>query len=345
LKTNRVRETTMLDLVLGLPEQIAEAEVSARRVALGRRRSYSNVVVAGMGGSAISGDICRTVLADVDPIPVFVCRRYDVPALVTDKTLFVGISYSGNTEETLSAIRHARRRGCDMVFITTGGKLGRMARRMAVPAVRVPSGLQPRAALGHLCTSLLVVLERLGICGPVGSALNEAVTLMVDRREAWLRHAGEIARKLEDNLPMVYGTAPLLEAVLDRWRCQLNENAEVMCHTSMLSEHNHNEVVGMGQPGWLARRSVIVALHDSSSPEQNRTRLAQVLDITRGSYREAIHVESEGRSSLARVFSLTMIGDLVSVELAALRGVDAMPVERIVELKRRMAGGRKRSRR
>lgn len=336
---------TMLDLVLGLPEQIAEAEFSARRARLGRRRKYTNVVVAGMGGSAISGDIARNLLADTNPVPVLVCRRYDVPALVTDKTLFVGISYSGNTEETLSAIRHARKRGCDMVFITTGGRLGQMAKRIAVPLVRVPAGLQPRAALGYLCTSLLVVLERLGICKPLGSALNEAVTLMVGRREAWLRQAGATARKLDGNLPMVYATSPLLEAVLDRWRCELNENAEVMCHTSMLSEHNHNEVVGMGQPGWLARRSVIVALHDSSSPEQNRARLAHVLDITRGAYREAIHVESEGRSPLARMFSLIMIGDLVSVELAALRGVDAMPVERIAELKRRMAGGRKRSRR
>ncbi|UCG42824.1 MAG: bifunctional phosphoglucose/phosphomannose isomerase [candidate division WOR-3 bacterium] len=343
--TSRYQEMTMLDLVLGLPEQMAEAEVNARRAGLGRRRRYSNVVVAGMGGSAISGHICRTLLAETNQVHVLVCRRYDLPALVTDKTLFVGISYSGNTEETLSATRHARKRGCDMVFITTGGRLGRMAKRMAVPVVGVPAGLQPRAALGHLCTSLLVALERLGICKSFKSALNEAVTLMVDRREAWLRQAGAIARKLDGNLPMVYGTSPLLEAVLDRWRSQLNENSEVMCHTSMLSEHNHNEVVGMGRPGWLARRSVIVALHDRSSPKQNRTRLAHVLDITRGGYREAIHVESEGRSALARVFSLIMIGDLVSVELAALRGVDAMPVERIVELKRRMAGGKKRSRR
>ena len=344
MRTTRVRETTMLDLVLGLPEQIAEAEVSARRVRLGRRRKYTNVVVAGMGGSAISGDIARTLLAETNPVPVFVCRRYDVPALVTDRTLFVGISYSGDTEETLSAIRHARSRGCDMVFVTTGGRLGRMAGRMRIPVITVPAGLQPRAALGHLCTSLLVVLERLGICRPLGRALNEAVTLMVGRREAWLRQAGGIARRLDGNLPMIYGTAPLLEAVLDRWRCQLNENSEVMCHTSMLSEHNHNEVVGMGQPGWLGRRSVIVALHDRSSPQQNRTRLAHVLDITRGAYREAIHVESEGRSPLARVFSLIMIGDLVSVELAALRGVEAMPVERIAELKRRMAAAKKRSR-
>ncbi len=327
----------MLDLILGLPEQMAEAAVIARMARLGRRRRFDKVVVAGMGGSGISGDVARCLLSDVSPVPVFSCRDYTVPVAVTERTLFVAISYSGNTEETLTAFRQAMRRKCRMLAITSGGKLERAANRAGVPVIVVPGGLPPRAALGYLFVPLLVSLERLGVCRSHKRDLTEAVGLMAEHRKKWYNKAKPIARALLDQLPVVYSTSRLLDVVAERWRCQLNENAKVMCHTNVFPEHNHNEIVGMGAPEFLAERMVVVALLDRATHPRTRLRLRHALDVTQDGYVRVVRLESEGRSALARLFSLVMLGDLVSVELARLRGVDPMPVARIAELKRRMA--------
>ncbi|MEI8190550.1 MAG: SIS domain-containing protein [candidate division NC10 bacterium] len=149
--------------------------------------------------------------------------------------------------------------------------------------------------------------------------------------------ARTIAKHLAGRLPIVYSTSRMLDAVADRWRCQLNENAGVLCHTNSFPEHNHNEIVGMGHPENPGRDVVVVALLDRETRPRTRYRLESVLDITEQAYHLAMRLESEGRSRLARVFSLIMLGDLVSVELARLLGKDAMEIDRIDELKRRMA--------
>lgn len=327
----------MFEMVLGLPGQMAEAGLTARKAALGPRRRFDRVFVAGMGGSGISADIARGLLEQETAVPVAPCRDYTIPAAVTGDSLFIAVSYSGNTEETLAAFEQAAGRGCRMVAITGGGKLAEFAGRRGVPVVSIPPGLPPRAALGYLFASLLVTLERLGVCHSYRKDIEETVGLLERRKQAWRRRARSLAGIIRDRLPIVYSTSRLLDAVAERWRCQLNENAKVMCHVNAFPEHNHNEIVGMGAPEFLPKRSVVVALVDSGTHPRTRLRLGHVLDITRGTYARAVTLESNGESALARVFSLLMLGDLVSVELAALRGVDPMPVTRIDELKRRMA--------
>jgi glucose/mannose-6-phosphate isomerase len=197
--------------------------------------------------------------------------------------------------------------------------------------------MPPRAALGYLFSTLLVILERLGVCEGQQTGLEEVVRLMKRRRKTWLAEAKTIALHLAGRLPIVYSTSRMLDAVADRWRCQLNENAGVLCHTSTFPEHNHNEIVGMGRPRNPGRRNVVIALLDRETHSRTRFRLESVLDITGQSYEMAMRIESEGRSRVARVFSLIMLGDFVSVELARLLGKDAMEIERLDELKRRMA--------
>jgi len=336
----------MLDLVLELPEQIvsgarAACEADLGPAARGRRVEASTpfraVAVAGMGGSGISARIVQGLLLDKLGVPLFVCNDYDLPAAVTSGALFVAVSHSGNTEETLSGFAQARARRCRIVAITSGGDLGRDAAKAGYPVVPVPGGMPPRAALGHLFSTLLVTLERLGVCESQQTELEEAVRLMRRRRKAWLTRARTMARQMAGRLPVVYSTSRMLDAVADRWRCQLNENAGVLCHTNSFPEHNHNEIVGMGRPEHPGKENVVVALLDKETDPRTRYRLESVLDITAGSYHRAMCIESEGRSRLARVFSLVMLGDLVSVEMARMRGKDAMEIDRIVELKRRMA--------
>ncbi|HTW91501.1 MAG TPA: bifunctional phosphoglucose/phosphomannose isomerase [bacterium] len=326
----------MLELVMSLPDQIASGAKAACSVRIGRAGRFDAVAVAGMGGSGIGARIVQGLLLDECRLPVFVCNDYDIHAAVSAKTLFVAVSYSGNTEETLSAYAQARKRGCRIIAVTSGGELGRLASGAGEPIIPVPSGMPPRAALGHLFSTLLVSLERLRVCNSQQAGLEEAARLMRKRRRSWLTKAGTIAKHVQDRLPIVYSTSRLLDAVADRWRCQLNENAGVLCHTNCFPEHNHNEIVGMGRPRHPGRNAVVVALLDRGTHPRTRLRLESVLDITETAYHLAMRLESEGRSRLARVFSLIMLGDLVSVEMARLNGKDAMEIERIDELKRRM---------
>lgn len=330
----------MLELVWSLPDQLEVSAAAAGRVRLGRARRFDNVVIAGMGGSAMGGDICRCLLLDGSPVPVLVWRDYRIPKLVTDRTLFVAVSYSGGTEETLAAFEEARGRGARIVCVTSGGTLGRLAAKHGCPIVPVPAGMPPRAALGHLFGSLIVILHRLGVCRSFAGDIAGAARFMRRRGREWWRRATAVARLLKGRLPLVYSTSRLLDCVADRWRCQLNENAKVLCHTNVLPELDHNEVVGAGQPGFLADRSALVALLDRETHLRNRLRLAETVKVVGRGFGRVAELRSEGRSALARVFSLIMLGDLVSVELARLNGVDPLPIARIDALKQGMARNR-----
>lgn len=331
----------MLDLVLGLPGQLEEGARLAGKVALGRPARFDRVVIAGMGGSGIGGNLCRGLLQDESEVPLLLCQDYDLPKTVTASSLFLAISYSGNTEETLSAFGHARRRGCRIIAVTTGGELGRQALLDGNPVVALPPGMPPRAALGYLFSAQLVLLARMGIGAEPRRKIAETARFLKRRTRAWRRKAKLVARQLAGRLPLVYSTSRLLDAVADRWRCQFNENAGVMCHTSQFSEHNHNEIVGMGNPGYLARRSVVVALLGPETHTRNRMRLGYMLKIARAGYAGALQLESQGKSRLAHMLSLVMLGDLVSVELAGLVGKDPMEIKRIDMLKRLMTGSRR----
>jgi len=330
----------MLELVRSLPDQLESGLTEACRAGLGRPARFDNAVVAGMGGSGIGGDICRGLLFGESPVPLLVWRDYELPALVSRRTLFLAVSYSGETEETLAAFRAARRRAARIVCIATGGTLARLAQRYGYPMVPVPAGMPPRAALGHLFASIIVVLSRLGVCRSYAPDIREAARLLRRRAATLGKQAGLLAWALRGSLPVVYSSSRLLDCVANRWRCQLNENAKVMCHTNVLPELDHNEIIGIGRPGFLRSRAVLVTLLDSGTHPRTRRRVRHTLAVTAGGFRRVLPLRSRGRSALARVCWLIALGDLVSCELARLNRVDPMAIARIDALKRLMAGRR-----
>lgn len=335
-------DNPMLELVLALPEQLLagyEAGTGATARATGRSKKADaprSLVVLGMGGSAISGGLLAGLAADTARVPVLCCRDYELPAFADRNCPVVAISYSGNTEETLAAFETAVGRGCPVRVITSGGRLAEEARRRRLPAVTVPTGLPPRAALGLLFGALLALARAAGCIRLTRREVVAAARLLAARRKAWRRRARTLAAKLGDGAPFVYATDRLTEPVAERWRCQLNENAKLLCHSSVLPEHNHNEIVGMGAPRAATEAHIFALLARTTHP-RTRLRLRHLLSITRGAYRGATVLEAEGESRLEQLLSLVMLGDLLSCELAAARGVDPLPVARIDELKRRMA--------
>jgi len=341
----------MMNLIFGLPDQFDQREKIGWTIS-GRANlpvcfpdanarlkpcPTENIVIAGMGGSAISGDVIRTLFWDEGALPVLVWRDYLLPRAVTAHTLFIAISYSGNTEETLCAYSQAKRKGSQIIVITSGGKLSELAKRDGFALLTIPKGMPPRAAIGFLTVAMLTALNRLGLCRSYEQDIRETARLLRRRMGFYRQRAQGISRVLAGRLPLVYSTSRLLDVGAYRWQCQLNENAKIMCHIGQLPEQNHNEIMGLGAPEFLARQAVIIALVDRRTHPRTRLRLRTTLKLIKDAYAKAVVIQSEGRSALARLFSVMVIGDFVSVVLAKTRGVDPMVIPKIDELKQMLA--------
>jgi len=340
----RIDSTGMLTALEGLPAQCAEACWDlTRHVELPKIEAISNIVVTGLGGSAIGGDLLRVYAADKVAVPIVVNRDYELPGFVGPDTLVFAVSYSGNTEETLSAYGEARARGASIVVITTGGKLGEMAQRDGAPVIGVPCGIAPRAATGFLFIPSLRVLQRLGLLPDNVDEITEMIDFIRDKRKKLGPEAPEednpakqIARKLYNRIPVIWGSAGTTEVVAQRWKGQINENAKAPAYWNILPELNHNEIVGFQFPLELLKKIHVIILRD----ERDHPRVHKRVEITKDVIKDVVdgytEVWASGNGILSRLFSLIYTGDFTSVYLAALYGIDPGPVKVIDYLKREL---------
>jgi glucose/mannose-6-phosphate isomerase len=327
-----------------LPLQCKEAQALVEEYSLPIEYSLVDaIVILGVGGSAIAGDLIRTLVQGECSIPLFVNRDYDLPAFVDDHTMAIASSYSGNTEETLSAFIEALDRGAWPLAITTGGKLGEICREQGLSIITFDYQAQPRAAFGYSLVPLLVVLQKLKFIDDKSTELDKAVTLM-EELQAEIRievperdnPAKQLARRLEGQLPVVYGAGHLSE-VARRWKCQFNENSKGWAFWEVLPELNHNAVVGYEFPTILTNEMRVLMLSSELYRPRHQVRLQVTEEILteKGISNEVIQVQ--GDSPLSQVLWAIHFGDYVSYYLAALRGVDPTPVKTIAYLKERLA--------
>ncbi|MDT8324192.1 MAG: bifunctional phosphoglucose/phosphomannose isomerase [Bacteroidota bacterium] len=335
----------MYSVLCDFPQQARTGMDIGNAVNLSSLRSADirNLVVCGMGGSAIGGDVLRVFGEKQARIPVGVNRGYHLPAYVDAHTLVVVISYSGGTEEALSAYTDARAMKAQCVVITSGGALLERAETDGVPAAIIPGGLAPRAALGYLFFPLLMITARLDLLDLQQSTLAAAVNHLesVTREYAdYLsgeNHAIALAGKLNGRLPVLYAAQVGLEAVLTRWRCQIEENAKMLAYSNVFPELNHNEIVGWEQNPDLLGRIAVVVLHDRDDLPQIRKRIAVTLDLLRPLAGDIVEVYAQEDTLLSRILGLICLGDWVSFYLAIISGVDPYPIEKINRLKEELA--------
>lgn len=302
----------------------------------------SEVLYAGMGGSGIAGDYLRaiaepfgtrvTVHKGYGPIPLWAVRQ---------RPLVVAASYSGNTEETLDVALAGHESGLSVATITTGGRLAELSEKYDWPSIQVPTGKQPRAAVGYMVGAALRVLE--GAYAIDDQRLNfvEAAEMadssLTEGGPEWIQ-AEAIATGLKARIPIIYGGGPVSGVVAQRWKTQINENAKVPAWYSMFPELDHNEITGWETLPHLTKESLgIVALRDRSDHDRIGSRLAHTSALTEDAVPWVGEVTSRGVSLLARLVSLTTVGDLVSWMLANQAGVDPMPVVTIEKLKKLLA--------
>ncbi len=333
----------MLETLLGLPEQCREALEHGARIPLPELPlSPAHVVFAGLGGSAVGGDLAR-LAAGKARLPVLVSRDYTLPPFVGPESLVVLVSYSGNTEETLSAYAEAGERGAARLAVTSGGRLAELAVEDGVPLVRVPGGLPPRSALGYLFLPVLVLLQRLGVF-PGGGGLEEIPEVLASLREelgpgkeAKLNPAKELAARLYGKIPVVFGASGTTEPAALRWKTQFNENAKCPAYWNVFPELNHNEVVGFEAPEELLRALYLVFLRDEADHPRVKARQELTERLLAPRVGGSSRFQGRGRTLLGRVLGLIYLGDFASVYLAFLYGVNPKPVAVIDYLKQELA--------
>jgi len=298
------------------------------------------LVVAGMGGSAVGGRLAAAAIGPRLSRPLVVADGYTLPGWVGPETLVLCSSYSGSTEETLSAYDDASERGAQRLVATTGGALAERARRDGVRVIPVPGGFQPRAAVGY---SLVSALEAAALCG-AGPSLRDEVEAAAGLAEGlaaeWGPDAPEdseakaLARRLHGTIPVIAG-AELAAAAAYRWKCQINENAGLPAFCSVLPELDHNEVVGW--PAAEGRLSAVF-LEDPGSHPRNLLRSELSAEQAAAGAAVVERVTARGDTPTERLVSLVLLGDLVSLYLAVLRGEDPVDIPPIDALKAALAG-------
>jgi glucose/mannose-6-phosphate isomerase len=334
----------MLELLAGLPDQCEAALKLGQDAALPNLPGeLRQVVLAGLGGSAIGGDLLRVVVARQARVPFAVCRDYNLPAYVDRQTLVFLTSYSGNTEETLSAYRLAGERGAVRIAVTTGGRLAEMASADGVPVLRVPPGLPPRSAIGYTFLPALVLLERLGVIGHQ-EGYGELLAVLRSHREEFgpsapvsRNRAKDLAMRLHGKIPVIYGVSGTTEVVATRWKGQCNENAKCLAYWNVYPELNHNELVGFEAPPDLLRSLFLVHLRDAADHPRVQARMEIVKRLLVERVAGLAEFSGQGETLLARLFSLIYLGDFTSVYLSLLYGINPKPVQVIDYLKQELA--------
>ena len=307
-------------------------------------RNFKNIVVLGMGGSAIGGDLLSDYLADELSIPIVVIRSYDMPKFIDENSLVFAVSYSGNTEETLSALKKCLEAKARVIALTSGGKFAVLAQENNFPLIKVPAGIQPRAAISYLFFPILKALERLGLIKERGGEIEETLNILQELSKEYgakspLKNnfAKKVAMGLYQHLPLVYGSEGLLKAVAMRWKTQINENSKWPCFWNVFPELDHNEIVGYETENNINRQVKIIYFQDKEGLLRVKQRRKITRKIIEDKVAEFIVCPTKGRGKMARMFSLIFLGDLASYYLAILNQVDPSPVACIEDLKEELA--------
>jgi glucose/mannose-6-phosphate isomerase len=325
-----------------LPEQVAAAADACRGLAgLPGRDRVENVVVLGMGGSGIAGDVLAATAAPFMAVPVAVVKGYQPPDFVGAGSLVFALSFSGDTEETVEAAGLAYESGAALVVVSGGGELVRLAEEWRVPVVPVPTDIpQPRAALGAMSVPPMIALEEIGLFPGAGHWVSQAVVQLRRRRDELVSPknvADDLARRIGRTIPLVHGAEALGAAAAFRWKTQINENAKTPAFFAVYPEVCHNEVAGWGQHGDITRQLITLVnlRHDAEHPQVAR-RFELVADVLREVMADILEVRAAGEGDLAQLFDLALIGDFVSLHLAAREEIDPGPIPVLDDIKRRL---------
>ena len=336
--------SNMLAQLYGLPQQCRAAWHKAIDFELPPDYTMvDKIVILGMGGSAIGGDLVRTLASPIDKPIIFVYRDYDLPAFIDDRTLIIASSYSGNTEETLSGFSWVLERNCKKLVMTTGGRLKELAENARVPVFTIDHVSPPRAALGYSFLPLVAFLQQMGFLDDKSAEMEAMIqsleTLLWELKEgnpSSSNPAKQLAANLHGKIAVIYG-AGILSEVARRWKTQINENSKAWAFHETFPELNHNAVVGYQFPPELASKVFVVLLRCPFLHPRTLIRYQVTSAILKQNGISHQIIDSKGGHELSQMMSLVFFGDWTSYYLSILYQIDPSPVKAIDYLKKRLS--------
>ena len=319
----------LLSSLWGLPERCEAAWHSAEQAVLPQFEAISNIVVTGLGVSAVSGDLLRVFCSSRIPVPVIVNRDYIIPEFVAEDTLVFAVAYSGNTEATLSAYEEARYKKASLVVITSGGRLTEKAVSDGVPVITVANGLLPRVAVAELFLPMLCVLYRMGFLGEMIGEIADLVSHLRIIREKFKPEvpesenpAKQLARLLYNRIPLFWGSSGITEVAACRWKEIINQSVKVPAYWNILPDLEYGEAVAFKGPKDLLKSLYVLLLNDPYDHPLVQKRAGVIQEMFREAVAGTTEITASGSTTLARAFSLMYTGDYVGIYLAALNGID-----------------------
>lgn len=342
---NKLDPQRMGEQIENFAFQCKEAWGIAEALEINKSDLPRNVVVLGMGGSAIGGEILKGYTEASRVCPMEVNRDYSLPNYVGPGTLVIASSYSGDTEETIAASEESMRRGAQVIAISTGGKLSTQCERAGHCVVKIPGGLSPRAALGYSFVPLLVLFQRLGLIDEQEGSFLEALKVLEGQDDrlsldvpASENPAKQHALEVFERVPIIYGRCGWSGVAAKRWKGQINENAKHPAWVNIFPELDHNEIMGWeALPSSFDGKFHVFLLRDRVESDAMKRRIAITADIIKKKASAVTTINAEGESVLAQLFSLIHYGDYLSYYLALAKGVDPTPISSIDLLKRELA--------
>jgi glucose/mannose-6-phosphate isomerase len=322
-------------LIADFPDNMLEAiEIGQKSISTFKTDRVDNILIAGLGGSGIGGKIMSEMVWDSCKVPICLVHNYDIPAWVSEHTLFVACSYSGNTEETLSALEQAMQKGAQITCITSGGKLQALAESQGFNIIKIPGGQPPRTSFGYNAMQQLFVFQAFGLLkGRFTEELAKAADLLKKEQSQIRVEASAIANKLSGTIPVIYAETQF-EGVAVRLRQQLNENAKMLCWHHTVPEMNHNELVG-----WAGgdKRFSVIFIRTPEDNERSALRMDLNQHVIRNHTDNIVELRPKGHSRIEQVYYLIHLSDWISQYLARENGINPMEIEVINQLKGALA--------
>ena len=333
----------MKDAVYNFADDINKASKIGKKIILNKKyNNIHNIIVVGMGGSAIGGDINKMLLKNDLSIPLIVSRNYFIPKWANKHSLVVVSSYSGGTEETLSAFKDALSKECQIYGITTGGILSKELSSNDLDFILIPSGLQPRAALAYSFVPMLYLFLHLGLIKiDLNNNLMNSIKLLKSVRDDYMLNDQKnptwvLSNKIFNTIPILYGETDNTSVIALRWSNQLSENSKMLAFCNEIPEFNHNEIVGWENNPNLIEKFSIIWLSDESDQERISIRQKISEKILETIVKNQFEISLHGSSRFDRLLHLIHFGDWVSLWCAYLHGTDPSPVDKISRLKKEL---------
>ncbi len=332
-----IDKSNMRTAIINFPDHMMDCFQLCKKYDVTVPKAVKNIIIAGLGGSAIGGDIVRNWIGNRISVPIEVCREHQLPGYANEETMLIVVSYSGETEETLKLFLEGKEKKCKIITITSGGILDRLSKKYNAPRILIPSGMPPRVALPYLLTSMAFMMWKCDLIGDLerelkitSGQISEDLNILGLENPLDNNPAKQLALSIKDSIPVIYSSKNY-ESAGRRFKTQINENCKIFTKYDVMPEACHNDI-----EGWKEKESLMFSIIFITDGSEDDYSLIEIKNILKEKgFKKLFEIKASGKSKLARIMSAIIFGDFVSFYLAILNNIDPTPIPTISNFKER----------